>query len=201
MALKTFVKVGNITNLSDARYCAGMGVDMLGFDVESKISPEKYAEMVGWLSGVRLVAEFSQSGLAEINQILQNYYVDAIQVQREDILEELESKIKEDSQRPITIIFSSDNLALLQQIAEKYASIVSFLLLRKAEKYDLSQIKTLAQSTNLIIEGNYSIEHISNLLANTNIKGIALEGSAEIAPGLKDFDELAEILEALEIDE
>ena len=29
MPLKTFVKVGNITNLSDARYCAGMGVDML----------------------------------------------------------------------------------------------------------------------------------------------------------------------------
>ena len=25
MALKTFVKVGNISNLSDARYCAGMG--------------------------------------------------------------------------------------------------------------------------------------------------------------------------------
>ncbi len=31
MALKTIVKVGNITNLSDARYCAVMGVDMLGF--------------------------------------------------------------------------------------------------------------------------------------------------------------------------
>jgi phosphoribosylanthranilate isomerase len=31
MPLKTFVKVGCITNLSDARYCAGMGVDMLGF--------------------------------------------------------------------------------------------------------------------------------------------------------------------------
>ena len=33
MSLQTFVKVGEITNLSDARYCAGMGVDLLGFNV------------------------------------------------------------------------------------------------------------------------------------------------------------------------
>ena len=33
MALSTIVKVGSIRNLSDARYCAGMMVDVLGFSI------------------------------------------------------------------------------------------------------------------------------------------------------------------------
>ncbi|MDX1903443.1 MAG: phosphoribosylanthranilate isomerase [Thermonemataceae bacterium] len=200
MALKTFVKVGNITNLSDARYCAGMGVDMLGFDVESKISPEKYAEMVGWLSGIRLVAEFEQSSLQEINQILQKYPVDAIQVQKEDILEELYQKTKDSEQSLIHIIFSSDSIELLLYIAEKYTFIISFLLLKEAEKKSQKDIENLAKKVPLLLQGNYTVTDIQNLLEHTSISGIALEGSAEIAPGLKDFDELAEILEALEID-
>ena len=65
MALKTFVKISAINNLSDARYCAGMGVDMLGFALEptnpDSISPEKYTEIIGWLSGVKFVGEFEQS--------------------------------------------------------------------------------------------------------------------------------------------
>lgn len=36
MALKTFVKISGVNNLSDARYCAGMGVNQLGFNIEDK---------------------------------------------------------------------------------------------------------------------------------------------------------------------
>ncbi|MFT7424854.1 MAG: phosphoribosylanthranilate isomerase, partial [Algoriphagus sp.] len=34
MALRTFVKINGITNLTDARYCSGMYVDLLGFTFE-----------------------------------------------------------------------------------------------------------------------------------------------------------------------
>ena len=55
MALKTLVKVGKISNLSDAWYCAGMSVDMLGFTViasqENYVSPELFREMRGWFYG------------------------------------------------------------------------------------------------------------------------------------------------------
>ena len=43
--LKTQVKVSSITNLSDARYCAGMGVDLLGFPIQ-EISLEKFTEIL-----------------------------------------------------------------------------------------------------------------------------------------------------------
>ena len=61
MPLKTFVKVGCITNLSDARYCAGMGVDMLGFRAvesqENYIKPSQFQEIRGWIAGPLVVAE------------------------------------------------------------------------------------------------------------------------------------------------
>ena len=41
--LKTLIKVSNINNLSDARYCAGMGVEMLGFSMD-ELSIEKFKE-------------------------------------------------------------------------------------------------------------------------------------------------------------
>ncbi|WP_332910561.1 hypothetical protein [Algoriphagus boritolerans] len=34
MALSTFVKINSVTNLTDARYGAGMYVDLLGFDLD-----------------------------------------------------------------------------------------------------------------------------------------------------------------------
>ena len=61
MSLKTFVKVGNITNLTDARYCAGMGVNQLGFNVEDpNFTVEKFKEITGWLEGIEYVAEFDK---------------------------------------------------------------------------------------------------------------------------------------------
>ena len=53
MALKTFVKVSGINNLSDARYCSGMEVNQLGFSIEPSspnyTDPEKFKEIKGWL--------------------------------------------------------------------------------------------------------------------------------------------------------
>jgi phosphoribosylanthranilate isomerase len=56
MSLKTKVKAGNITNLSDARYCAGMGVDWLSFPAE-KVNPVKFKEITDWVTGPQFVLE------------------------------------------------------------------------------------------------------------------------------------------------
>ena len=56
MALSTFVKIDGVTNLSDARYCAGMYVDVLGFNLEESsqkfLNPTQYEEITGWVSGL-----------------------------------------------------------------------------------------------------------------------------------------------------
>ena len=86
MALKTLVKIGGITNLSDARYCAGMGVDMLGFHViqgqPNYISPESFQQIRGWITGPLIVAEIA--GLQnpeDLQLILENYKPDMLQME------------------------------------------------------------------------------------------------------------------------
>jgi phosphoribosylanthranilate isomerase len=68
MALKCFVKVGNVTNLSDARYCAGMGVDLLGFPVDAA-QPGPVAPHVSYFlleSEAGTLGEAARAAVAEI---------------------------------------------------------------------------------------------------------------------------------------
>ena len=76
MALRTFVKINGITNLTDARYCSGMYVDLLGFTFEEGadrlVSTTTFKEISGWVSGVDFVAEFEWASCEEIRKILEN---------------------------------------------------------------------------------------------------------------------------------
>jgi hypothetical protein len=65
--LKTKVKVSSIENLSDARYCAGMGVEWLGFPLAMPL--EKFAEIRNWLAGVQIVGEASGLKPEEISSV------------------------------------------------------------------------------------------------------------------------------------
>ena len=77
--LKTQVKVSSITNLSDARYCAGMGVDLLGFAIQ-EISLEKFTEIRNWLAGVEIVGEFSTHDAEEIKAKVAEYQPDYLEI-------------------------------------------------------------------------------------------------------------------------
>ncbi|MFM7857070.1 MAG: hypothetical protein ACKO96_35380, partial [Flammeovirgaceae bacterium] len=59
MSLKITVGVGNITNLSEARYCAGMGVNYLCFPAE-RIDPENYKAITSWINGPLCVVDISR---------------------------------------------------------------------------------------------------------------------------------------------
>ncbi len=59
MSLQTKVKAGNITNLHDARYCAGMGVDWLGFRADT-VDAVTFKEITHWVSGPQFVLELSE---------------------------------------------------------------------------------------------------------------------------------------------
>jgi phosphoribosylanthranilate isomerase len=79
MALCNLVKVSNIKDLSNARYCAGMGVELLGFDVD-ELSVETFTEIKNWITGVKIVAETKQVSLEAITEIAQKFAPDYIQV-------------------------------------------------------------------------------------------------------------------------
>ena len=84
MSLKYFVKVGNVNNLSDARYCSAMGVNQLGFklnDLDNNSSKiDNIKEIIGWINGVDTVAEFVNNDVEFINSIINIELFDFIQL-------------------------------------------------------------------------------------------------------------------------
>ncbi len=62
-------------------------------------------------------------------------------------------------------------------------------------------ILKISDKTSVILGSGISEFNVKSLVSSLNLYGIALEGGEEIKPGLKDFDELADILEELEVED
>jgi len=184
MPLNTFVKVGSITSLSDARYCAGMGVDLLGFRViqgqDNYISPSRFQEIRGWIAGPEIVAEiYGITSSVELEAILADYKPDYLE------LGSAEAELLGDLSIPYIL---STNKEDPKPVSTRQPA---FLLLKK-----LSANSSLFRC---LVEVQSYVE-VQRAQEFSHFGGIALKGSAEIRPGLKDYDEMAEILEKLDIE-
>jgi phosphoribosylanthranilate isomerase len=182
MPLKTFVKVGSITNLSDARYCAGMGVDMLGFRVveaqENYIQPSQFQEIRGWITGPLVVAEvYGIKNPDELKAIVENFKPDYLEMSMKEVLQ-----------------FSTLPLPFLLAVTED--DVLENLPVEPAYLIGKKPFKTPFP---LLVEIQLASDVVP-LLDNNSVKGIALKGGIELKPGLKDYEEMNEILELLEGD-
>lgn len=200
MALETLVKVSNITNLSDARYCAGMGVELVGF-VMDKFSddytpPEKLKEIKSWLAGVQIVGETDATDYDEIAALLQSYEVDILQISDPTLLPKINTLGK-----PIILKLDAES-TYLEDYLKNYNTFVEYFLIDGKELNDffLYHLKEYSADSAVILGFGITPENVHQLLADTPIKGIALKGSHEIRPGYKDYEELSDILEQLDVD-
>ncbi|CAG4993354.1 N-(5'-phosphoribosyl)anthranilate isomerase [Dyadobacter sp. CECT 9275] len=204
--LTNTVKISNVSNLSDARYCAGMGVEMLGFSIDENaaayISPKKFEDICSWLAGVTLVAETSLTDPEKIIQALAPYPVHSIQVTESNLLGYLKSELG----LPLILRVSADqyDAGEMELLMSRYADDVAHFLLESDDDSPLSD-EWIQTSGNLskeypILVG-FGLENESTVTALTTLFpkiGIALKGSEEIRPGFKDFGSMMDILEALE---
>lgn len=203
MPLKTFVKIGNVSNLSDARYCAGMGVDVIGFNInpqsENYINPETYREITGWIAGVYYAGEFD----GKTFPIESNYNLDFIQVSYPENID----KARAVCENIILKIIISDlkQLADFEQLMKYLSGQVRYFLLEKADDHLTkplkNEIKRLGKEYPIILGSGITPENVNELISSLNIIGIELKGGQEDVPGTKDYDDLANILEILEKDE
>lgn len=202
MALRCTIKVSSITNLSDARYAAGMGVEMLGFSVqehkENFISAETYQEITSWISGADFVLEIAQcSSLQELQDILEKYPCNALEIEDEHLLATLIQNAEFSEDLPVKLLWKVKNKDFFSQNAELWRKWVHYFVFSKT---DINFCQKFAEKYPIFLEGDFSAVEVEKILSETAIKGFSLKGSSEIAPGLKDFDHLAEVLEILEIE-
>tara|TARA_R110002124_G_scaffold188576_2_gene355834 strand:+ start:1118 stop:1741 length:624 start_codon:yes stop_codon:yes gene_type:complete len=204
--LTNIVKISNVTNLSDARYCAGMGVEMLGFSMDEMgahyITPKKFGEISSWISGVKMVIETFETDVDSLLSKLTEYQVDYIEINDSGIIQELKSK----SDLPVILRIDVDiyNTDDLESIVNRNGLDIAYFLLDSNSGASLNVewlelIKQLGQDYKLLI--GFGIEDATSVkdldIENPNI-GIGLKGSDEIRPGFKDFGSMMDILEELE---
>lgn len=197
MALRTLVKVGQISNLSDARYCSGMNVDMLGFRVtagqEHYVSPELFKEIRGWFSGPSIVAEaYGIKRAEDFPAIIQNYLPDFIELSLADLL-----KIHSPSSTFI-LATTHEELSTREDALAPYWNQLAYIILPASTPQD--SLNELSKSFRILIQADQT-STVESLLSNEHTKGIALLGSREEKPGLKSYDQLADILEKLEVED
>lgn len=206
MALQTIVKISNVTNLSDARYCAGMGVDLLGFSMDSSspdyVDPVRFNEIRGWVTGVHIVGETSSTDPDQIEQLLADYQPDVLQVEEAALLPYLSTMSK-----PLMLRVDLTGMSLeqLDAVAGTALPGIDYLLLESQSTIHLDdELKAaLTQVANrhpVLLGISFDTDTIQSLLAALPITGIALAGGNEERPGSRDFGALMDILEVLEVE-
>lgn len=198
--LKTIIKVSNINNLSDARYCAGMGVEMLGFSMD-ELSFEKFKEMRGWLAGVKVVGETDSHDILKIIELNETYQPDYLQVADFQNITEIQ---KIGKPLILKVDFSTANLPALFQTTKAY---VEYFLIENSDDFGviddsiLSQLDAWSFQYPLILGFGVKESNANDLLEQTQLSGFALKGNDEIRPGFGDSEELMNILEILETED
>lgn len=189
MALATFVKISGINNLSDARYCAGMEVNQLGFNIEPEhanyTAPGDFKEIADWVSGVSFVGEVEKA--TNIAELIKDYELEAIEISQE-------SQIEAAKATGLKVIFRSTDADTINVVLSNYDALVDYVIFDG----DLSGI---AVHSKLLLTQGFTAKTVRSFVESNPIKGVALQGGNEIRPGFKDFDELADMLEALDVDE
>lgn len=201
MGLKTFVKISNVNNLSDARYCAGMMVDVLGFNIDplsdKHISENDFAEITEWVAGVQLAGEFSNSGIEQIKEAMKSYPVDFIQISNVDLVEKVNLLGK-----PIIfqlIINNADDLNGLKSNLSYLDELVKIVSIKSdnADLFDQLDAQIGYYNGNLKLLKGYGISTDSSL---AKFPGLELEATEEERPGFKDYGQIMDVLEVIEED-
>jgi phosphoribosylanthranilate isomerase len=190
MSLKTKVKAGNITNLSDARYCAGMGVDWLSFPAE-KVNPVKFKEITDWVTGPQFVLEADS---LDNSAPVSDYSVSTLQISYSQLswINEIPGK-----EWMVTIRLSDWIKSESELLAQK-KKIIQLIVTLDDTPNQQALLASMRTHFQVLIEFN-SAEQSLNEMLSLPADGINITGSNELKPGLKDFDALSSVLEELEI--
>lgn len=191
MPLKSLVKVSHLSNLSDARYCAGMGVEMLGFSVvpgaPHYMTPQLFQDIRGWVAGPKITAEiYGVNSPSEIASAIRDYapaYLELSLSEYERFAEVL----------TLPCIVYVDDLSRLKP-QEKKPGIAYLLVGEETGCDDFSAV------TYPVLVKVSSVDRLNQLIGERCFEGFVLEGPKEMRPGYTNYDALGEILEALEED-
>ena len=199
MSLKYFVKVGNVNNLSDARYCSAMGVNQLGFKLSdfgnNDSTIDNIKEIIRWINGVDIVAEFDNNDVEFINSIIKMELFDFIQLNHKIHIND----INIDPKKIIISINHNDefNEFFIDDFIKKFSEI-SYLIIENVELFTSSQLYKFSNNFKILINPTLSFIKNEDLISKYSLLGFNLFGSEEIKAGFKDYNSISDILDLIQ---
>lgn len=219
--LNANVKAAAVTHLTDARYFAAWEVEWLGFNLSPQdgVSAHELHAFREWIIGPRVVGEFDAGLPARIQagslkmETIKELKLDAVQVDRifgPENIEEFLSPLGVDVFVEITVEGYA-SFEDLQEILTTYKQqanhfVLNFVKggitwqdLQTGAPFSLDELASLTAgySIYLEIEGALPTSIQSKM---PELKGFSVRGGSEEKVGFKDFDELDEFFEDLEVE-
>ncbi|MBF9220327.1 beta/alpha barrel domain-containing protein [Hymenobacter ruricola] len=188
--------IRGINNLSDARYCAGMGADKLTFVLDpalpGALDTRTVKELAGWVAGVELIGEFDQLSAPEINAVAADCALDAVLLRRPRTAAELAEIAP-----PVYVELSAE--------ADLQASLlpdspIGWVIELGNTAISPQALQRLGQQRPLWLGPGLDPGRARDLATQLPLAGLTFPSGDEVKPGLRDFDQLEAVFEALEVD-
>jgi phosphoribosylanthranilate isomerase len=199
----TKIKLNAINNLSDARYASAAGIHFGGFNFNTDhprfITPIKAKEIIDWLSGIFIVGEFGNVSTQHINEVGYLLNLDAVEIIITPSTVTLEGIDFSAFARIKTSQFTSNQLA--QTLAKLYPSVACFVI--ETNAYELQILQSILEPymDKVFLDLDLKATEYTALCNAMKPEGVCLNAGDEEQPGIKDFDEIAEILDSLMVEE
>jgi phosphoribosylanthranilate isomerase len=206
MSLALPVLVRGINNLSDARYCAGMGAHGLVFTLDpnlpNAVDAATARELAGWVAGVDIIGEFGYVAGAEINRLVEECGLTGVLLR----LDRARQAWPEGLAVPALVEVPADLILKQAHFTAALADLTAafpqgYALFTTPPHYypsDYAYWHQLARQAPLWLAAPASPTEAADLAQQVHPAGLILAGGDEIKPGLRDFTELEAVFEALE---
>lgn len=184
------IKAGSLTNLTDARYFASFGVEMIGFHfdpyAENYLPADLAAEIRGWLYGPRFVGEFrgvskSDQAIADFVSTVEKVKLEVVECTPEDL-----AVVKSNWEGPIILALNAEQIATAATAVNDPQ--VDYVLLQVEDAQAAVAMAQLGDTKPVLLDSAHTVEGLSEMLPKAQPAGFNVRGGAEQQVGMKTFE-------------
>ena len=201
------LKICGITQLEDARYCAGAGADYLGFIQHEEspryVAPAQAAEIIEWVHGPQPVGVFVNDTAEEVNATADDAGFDLVQLHGNEP-PALCSEVERPVIKAVRVLHDA-SATQLRAFMEPYTEHVDYFLLDThstslwggtGESFNWRLARELSADFPLFLAGGIDADNVEEAVRTMQPYAVDLSSSLESAPGKKSFDKMGRFFEA-----
>ena len=194
MTPKKFIKIRGVNNLSDARYCSGMMVNVIGFNLDANqkngVNIDSFKAITKWIQGPKIAGEFDNMEFELIRKYLSRIDLDIIETSNPSFLAPLIDTGKE-----VYLKINLDSLVnekvLFNKIKEGQTANKIVVYSPEKSKNEKLLINLLNYTKNEQIINGFNLD-----LSQIDFwPSIEIMATPEDKPGYKDYGEVMDVLE------